>query len=170
MSTLMAREGRTQSRKNLDYKPSRNRPNTSLVRLYASWWPQRVITWATCRDINSLWTGSQVGYRAKTKIEPPYRAIFLFALHPTWEPVHRPDINNIMGFHNVCFYGGVFFCGFLAWIINDIRMFKGFTGCGKPNNFFEGSLEHIRWRFVLIFNNNLFRKNVSGDFQTPRSW
>ena len=36
MNTLMAREGRTLLTRNLDYKPNRNRPNTSPVRLYAS--------------------------------------------------------------------------------------------------------------------------------------
>ena len=35
MNTLMAREGRTLLTRSLDYKPSRNRPYTSLVRLYA---------------------------------------------------------------------------------------------------------------------------------------
>ena len=48
--------------------------NQTMSGLILSWFP------------GSLWTGSQVGYRAKTKIDTP---IFLFALYPNCEHVHK---------------------------------------------------------------------------------
>ena len=52
-NTLMAREERTLLTRNLDYKPSQNRPNTSLVRLYAILVP-------STDDINGLSNGHHV--------------------------------------------------------------------------------------------------------------
>ena len=53
MKTLMAREGRTPLTRILDYKPSRNRPNTSLVRLNAIFVP-------STDDLNGLSRGHHV--------------------------------------------------------------------------------------------------------------
>ena len=53
MNTLMAREGRTVLTRTLDYKPSRNRPNTSLVRLYAILVP-------STEDLNAFSRGHHV--------------------------------------------------------------------------------------------------------------
>ena len=92
---------------------------------------------------------------------PPYRAIFLFALYPTWEPVHR------LRFTESALYVGWICCWFSSLLREVFRRVPWFSRLLKKQHFQMNSTWNLRATGLSVVTDcQVSRKlNILADFR-----